>query len=113
MTADSPSLVSGKGLQLVLLVVTLFSAYLVLGRVGEYWRLRHFKGPATTGISWLWHSRAIISGRAHEYYGEVTEKYGEFTEPSDGNISLDSAKDLLRELRRPISSPATLSSGPR
>lgn len=48
----------------------------VLGRLREYFRLRHFKGPATSGISWWWHSKAVISGRAHEYYGDVTEKYG-------------------------------------
>jgi hypothetical protein len=47
-----------------------------LGRLEEYWRLRHFKGPATTGVSWWWHSKAVISGRSHEYYGDVTEKYG-------------------------------------
>lgn len=50
--------------------------YLLAGRIREYWRLRHFKGPFSTGISWLWHSRAVISGDSHKYYGYVTEKYG-------------------------------------
>jgi hypothetical protein len=56
--------------------VLLWTVYLVLDRVREYHRLRHFPGPATSGISWWWHSKAVISGRSHEYYGDVTEKYG-------------------------------------
>lgn len=57
----------------ILLIVV---AYIAIGRAREYWRLRHFKGPRTTGLSWIWHSKAVASGRAHEYYGEVCEKYG-------------------------------------
>ncbi|KAH7077999.1 cytochrome P450 monooxygenase-like protein [Paraphoma chrysanthemicola] len=71
-----PFLIVSWAVFIVLLVITLFLVYLSFGRLHEYWRLRHFKGPATTGISWLWHSRAVISGRAHEYYGDVTAKYG-------------------------------------
>jgi hypothetical protein len=67
---------SAKGFGLILPIVLLYSAYLVYGRLVEYWRLRHFKGPFTTGISWWSHSRAVIGGRAHEYYGDVTERYG-------------------------------------
>ncbi|KAF2000019.1 pisatin demethylase [Amniculicola lignicola CBS 123094] len=50
--------------------------YLVAGRLQEYWRLRHFKGPAGVGISWLPHSKAVIGGTAHRWYGDITEKYG-------------------------------------
>lgn len=52
-------------------------AYAVLGRLRQFWRLRHFKGPRTTGVSWWWHSRAVLSGEAQRWYGDVTEKYGE------------------------------------
>lgn len=52
------------------------AAYILIGRIRDYRRLRHFRGPATTGISWWWHSKAVLSGRAHEHYGDVTEKYG-------------------------------------
>ncbi|KAF2828344.1 pisatin demethylase [Ophiobolus disseminans] len=76
MASESHDEGSGYGLKLLFPIVLLYSAYLVFGRLHEYWRLRHFKGPATTGISWLWHSRAVLSGKAHEYYGDVTEKYG-------------------------------------
>jgi hypothetical protein len=78
MATESPDVASGNGLRLILTFVFLFSAYLVIGRLQEYWRLRQFKGPFTTGISWWWHSKAVIGGRAHEYYGDVTEKYGEY-----------------------------------
>lgn len=54
----------------------LFAVYFAIQRFRLYWRLRQFKGPFSTGISWLWHSRAVISGDSHIYYGEVTEKYG-------------------------------------
>jgi hypothetical protein len=76
MAYTSPESVQGNGVWLLLASVLLFSAYFVLDRIRDYHRLRHFKGPATTGISWWWHSKAVISGRAHEYYGDVTEKYG-------------------------------------
>jgi hypothetical protein len=48
----------------------------VLGRIRQYWRLRHFPGPSTTGFSGLWHSRAVIGGESPRYYGEICQKYG-------------------------------------
>ena len=56
--------------------VPLLILVLVLRRLHQYQRLRRFKGPFTSGISWMWHSRAVVSGEAHVYYGYVTEKYG-------------------------------------
>jgi hypothetical protein len=73
---SSDESVLSTGLRLLPPIALLILAYHVLGRLEEYWRLRHFKGPATTGISWWWHSKAVISGKSHEYYGNVTEKYG-------------------------------------
>ena len=52
------------------------AAYLVTARLRQYYRLSHFKGPPTSGISWWWHSRAVLSGQSQRYYGEATEKYG-------------------------------------
>lgn len=60
----------------VSLVALVIAVYLVATRVQQYWRLRLFKGPSTTGISWWWHSKAVLSGQAHRHYGDVTEKYG-------------------------------------
>jgi hypothetical protein len=53
MASNSSDAASAKGLGLILPIVLLYSAYLVYGRLVEYWRLRHFKGPFTTGISWF------------------------------------------------------------
>lgn len=69
----APLLTSIPPLYLGLLILT---AYLVIARVRQYCRLSHFKGPATSGISWWWHSKAVLSGQAQRYYGDVTEKYG-------------------------------------
>lgn len=64
---------SVSGLYLGLFVIT---AYLLTARLRQYYRLSHFKGPATTGISWWWHSKAVLSGQSQRYYGDATEKYG-------------------------------------
>ena len=58
------------------LVLSAVVAYLVIARLRLYYRLSQFKGPATAGISWWWHSKAVLSGQAQRYYGDVTEKYG-------------------------------------
>jgi len=64
---------SVSGLYLGLFVIT---AYLLTARLRQYYRLSHFKGPATTGISWWWHSKAVLSGQSQRYYGDATEEYG-------------------------------------
>ncbi|ORY02937.1 cytochrome P450 monooxygenase-like protein [Clohesyomyces aquaticus] len=66
----------GLRLPVYLLVLLAFGVYLVAGRLREYWRLRQFKGPFSTGISWIAHSRAVVGGSAHRWYGDITEKYG-------------------------------------
>jgi hypothetical protein len=76
MASNSPELLLATGWRYFVTLALLTTVYLVLDRVREYHRLRRFKGPTTSGISWWWHSKAVISGRAHEYYGDVTEKYG-------------------------------------
>jgi hypothetical protein len=39
-------------------------------------RLRHFKGPPTTGFSKLWLLRAITKGNMHIDFQKVNQKYG-------------------------------------
>jgi hypothetical protein len=56
----------------------------VLSRVRQYWRLRQFDGPGA--FSWWWHSKAVISGAAHEHYGAVTEQYGKKTFDYDMSV---------------------------
>jgi hypothetical protein len=72
----------GSVSQLLYLVLSVIAAYLITARLRQYYRLSHFKGPATTGISWWWHSKAVLSGQAQRYYGDVTEKYGEHQQRS-------------------------------
>ncbi|KAF2191116.1 pisatin demethylase [Zopfia rhizophila CBS 207.26] len=59
-----------------LLATFVVLSYVAVDRFRQYWRLRRFKGPFSTGFSWLWHSRAVLSGAAHRHYGDVTQKYG-------------------------------------
>ncbi|KAL6705802.1 hypothetical protein ACN47E_006440 [Coniothyrium glycines] len=78
---ENPALVSIPGLGHILYrcfwpSFSVLVTYFLIGRLLEYRRLSHFKGPPTTGISWWWHSRAVFGGRAHQYYGDVCEKYG-------------------------------------
>jgi len=63
----------GIGLRFVLPSIV---AFLAASRYSQYQRLKQFKGPFSTGFSWLWHSKAVLSARAHRAYGDVTEKYG-------------------------------------
>lgn len=56
--------------------LSVLAVYLAIARLWQYYRLRQFKGPPTTGISWWWHSKAVLSGQSQRFYGDVTEKYG-------------------------------------
>ncbi|KAJ4412359.1 hypothetical protein N0V91_000831 [Didymella pomorum] len=80
---------SVSGLYLGLFVIT---AYLLTARLRQYYRLSHFKGPATTGISWWWHSKAVLSGQSQRYYGDATEKYARF-EPGKDNVFTECDND--------------------
>jgi hypothetical protein len=59
-------------------IVFVVVAFFVIGRFRQYWRLRHFGGPFSTQFSWLWHTKAVLSGQAPRYYGYACEKYGAF-----------------------------------
>ena len=52
--------------------VAVFSA----GKIRQYYRLRKFGGPFSTGISEFWHIRALFSWKPHDKYKEVCDKYG-------------------------------------
>lgn len=43
-----------------------------------YFRYRKFKGPFGTGFSNLPHSRALLTKNCHEWYADVSAKYGLF-----------------------------------
>jgi hypothetical protein len=44
---------------------------------GQYYRLRHFQGPRTTGFSVWWMILAVKGKKTHLAYAGVNEKYGE------------------------------------
>lgn len=53
----------------------LFVVYLVQ-KILAYKKLEQFRGPPGTGFFDFFHSRALLRLKCHEWYGEVTNKYG-------------------------------------
>lgn len=58
-----------SGLLLLLLLYTASS-------LRQYYRLRAFRGPPTTGFSCCWLVKTVASGRAYLDFWDVTRKYG-------------------------------------
>ncbi|KAF2205986.1 pisatin demethylase [Delitschia confertaspora ATCC 74209] len=83
------------------------TAYFVINRIRQYWRLRQFKGPFSTGISWIWHSKAVLSRNAHIYYGDVNEKYGTIARIGPNHL-LTSSPELWSHINA-VRSPYTRS----
>ncbi|KAH7304718.1 cytochrome P450 [Stachybotrys elegans] len=65
------------------------SLYL-LRSLWSYLRLRRFKGPLAAGFTNLLHSRAMISGRCHEWYAEMNAKYGSLARIAPNVLITDS-----------------------
>lgn len=55
--------------------LAMLAVYLA-SKVRTYRRLRHFKGPFSTGFSDLWHARLIVNHKNHRGYKDVLDKYG-------------------------------------
>jgi hypothetical protein len=95
-----------------LIVFGLFAVYLVQ-KILAYKKLEQFRGPPGTGFSDFFHSRALLRLKCHEWYGEVTTKYGtskchSLSRPinTDGVLQVQ-----LRELHQMFSSPPPPTSG--
>ncbi|KAF2687216.1 cytochrome P450 monooxygenase-like protein [Lentithecium fluviatile CBS 122367] len=90
------------------LYVALFGllAHAVASRVRQYLRLRRFKGPGAW--SWWWHSKAVISGAAHQYYGDVTENYGPIARIAPNHL-ITSSPELWTKINA-VRSPYTRAS---
>lgn len=58
---------------LILIVVI---ALYVASKYRRYNRLKHFKGPFSTGWFEIWHSRLILGLQSHLEYKAVNDKYG-------------------------------------
>jgi hypothetical protein len=52
-------------------------AIFIARRIVDYVRLRKFGGPFWTSFSHLPHSNAWFHRRTHDWYAEVSQKYGE------------------------------------
>lgn len=96
-------------------VVLLLLAWSVIATLRQYFRLRHFKGPFSTGISKLWLIRAVGGGRTHLDLYEACEKYGSSIHvqctarhSNLGKLNLIQARS--RVWARTTSSPATQTS---
>ena len=76
-TALLSSLLSGRPGPLLLwgLLGGLVSFY-VLKAFVTYFRTRRFPGPFWTTFSGFPHARAMLGAQVHEWYGEISEKYG-------------------------------------
>ncbi|KAF2503192.1 pisatin demethylase [Lophium mytilinum] len=83
------SILSQHPLYLVVFAATVF---FIVGRLRQYWRLKHFDGPFSTGFSWLWHSNVVLSGNAHKHYGYVTEKYGTIARVAPNHLITSSSE---------------------
>ncbi|KAH6847692.1 cytochrome P450 [Chaetomium sp. MPI-CAGE-AT-0009] len=57
------------------LLATIAALY-VVHSLRQYYRLRQFGGPRGTGFSKLPHNINVFTGEAHNWYREVSEKYG-------------------------------------
>lgn len=69
------SLSASPGL-MALALAGLFCLYVVTNRLIVFIRLRHIPGPWWAHITHLPHSKHIIGPSCHEWYGEISERYG-------------------------------------
>lgn len=54
------------------------TALYVVNSLLQYYRLRQFGGPRGTGFTKIRHNKTVFTGEAHNWYQEVSEKYGTF-----------------------------------
>lgn len=78
-------------------VVLLLLAWSVIATLRQYFRLRHFKGPFSTGISKLWLIRAVGGGRTHLDLYEACEKYGSIARVGPDYL-ITSDPDLMKRM---------------
>ncbi|KAF1986415.1 cytochrome P450 [Aulographum hederae CBS 113979] len=73
------------GLSLLLLFVVLVRTTL------QYFRLEHFPGPSTTGISKIWLLRTVTSGKMHDIFYEQYKKFGPVIRVAPNSIMISDA----------------------
>lgn len=73
-------------------VITMYVTY----KYRKYDRLRHFKGPFSTGWSELWHSCVILGLHSHLAYKNVNDKYGEWLDSCCCSAEIIACSHLCR-----------------
>ncbi|KAL2864022.1 cytochrome P450 [Aspergillus lucknowensis] len=76
-------------------------AFYVLGIITAYAKLRQFRGPRWTGISNWPHSLAMLSGRCHEWYAEVSNKHGPIARVAPGVLITSSPEVWMHVNNKP------------
>ncbi|KAF6835612.1 benzoate 4-monooxygenase cytochrome p450 [Colletotrichum musicola] len=71
--------------------------YGVVSVVRQYLRLRHVKGPPSTGFSKWWLIRTVYGGRAHLDFYEAYEKYGPLVRVGPNDL-MTSDPDLMKRM---------------
>lgn len=61
---------------MLVIAAALAAAYLVIQRLRAWNRLRHVKGPRSSGWFDLWMLRRAWSGSLYEDLGELCDQYG-------------------------------------
>ncbi|PKS13167.1 hypothetical protein jhhlp_000511 [Lomentospora prolificans] len=81
--------------------VALYSVH----KARKYYRLRDFGGPFSTGVSEIWHIRALFSWKPHDKYKEACDKYGSIARIGPNDL-VTSSPELLFHMNS-IRSPYT------
>ncbi|KAF5500215.1 Cytochrome P450 monooxygenase lolP1 [Colletotrichum siamense] len=73
--------------------------YFIIDRLVVYLKFRHIPGPWWTGLSSSPHSKHIMGPRVHEWYAELSEKYGPIVRIAPG-ILITSSPDLWTHVNK-------------
>ncbi|KAI8264284.1 Cytochrome P450 monooxygenase lolP1 [Colletotrichum sp. SAR 10_77] len=73
--------------------------YFIVDRLVVYLKFRHIPGPWWTGLSSSPHSKHIMGPRVHEWYAELSEKYGPIVRIAPG-IVVTSSPDLWTHVNK-------------
>jgi hypothetical protein len=76
VVSSAMGLIAALSGQSALLLCGVLGLYYVVRVIANYAKLRKFRGPAWTGVSNWPHSMAMLSLNCHEWYAEVSRKYG-------------------------------------
>lgn len=79
-----------------LVLVGVFSLYLIGSYAYSWYRLRHLPGPWLASISYLWMFRTSVSGREGLRYKEITDQYGHLVRIGPNDVITDDPEVIRR-----------------